>query len=196
MASTGFPFPFPGAFEMNKRENHPFNCDLLFTDASMNSQLGLGVGGYLFLPASFLDAGPDSIDTPDIIGRLVTRRFTAAGSTQLEIQTMLWALEDYRSALTGSRCGELSVYTDSQCVAGLLQRRSGLENKKYISGKTNRVMKNASLYRAFYTLHDELGIKVVKVTGHGRLSSRDTVHRIFSIVDREVRKAMRSWMDE
>lgn len=162
----------------------------------MNSRLGRGVGGYLFLPAVSLKASPDGIDKPDIIKHLVTRRFTGTGSTQLEIQTMLWALEDYRNASTGSRHGELTVYTDSQCAAGLLRRRSGLENKKYAGSKTNSVIKNALLYQTFYSLHDELGVTVVKVAGHGPSSSHDTVHRIFSILDREVRKALRSWADE
>ncbi len=181
---------------MVNNENRLLNCDVLFTDASVNSQLKLGVGGYLFLTAASLEANPGNIDRTDVTSHLVTRRFTVDGSTQLEIQTMLWALEDYRNALTGRRSGELSVYTDSQCVAGLSRRRSGLENKNYIGRKTNSVIKNASLYRMFYSLYDELGIKVIKVAGHGRLSSHDTVHCIFSIVDREVRKSLRSWMDE
>lgn len=181
---------------MGNKENHLLNYEVLFTDASMNSQRKLGVGGYLFLPAAFLEAGPDSINKTDVIRHLVTRRFTGTGSTQLEIQTMLWALEDFRKASIITPRGELSVYTDSQCVTGLLRRRSGLENRNYISKKTNNMIANASLYRAFYSLYDELGITVVKVAGHGRYSSHDTVHRIFSIVDREVRKALRTWMDE
>jgi ribonuclease HI len=181
---------------MDKRETPPLNHDVLFTDASVNSQLKRGVGGYLLLSAASLEAGPAGIDKPDVIKHLVTRRFTDAGSTQLEIQTMIWALEDYRKTSISARPGELTVYTDSQCAAGLLRRRSGLENKNYIGSKTNSVIKNASLYQTFYSLHDELGITVLKVAGHGPSSSHDTVHRIFSILDREVRKALRSWMDE
>jgi len=126
----------------------------------------------------------------------VLRRFTGAGSTQMEIQTLVWALEDYRNTLNASRHGELSVYTDSQCVADLSRRRSGLENKNYISKKTNTEIMNASLYRKLYSLYDELNMNIIKVAGHSRVASHDTVHRIFSIVDREVRKALRSWMDE
>ncbi|HQF09445.1 MAG TPA: hypothetical protein PLM53_13590 [Spirochaetota bacterium] len=180
---------------MAKKENSLVRGDVLFTDASVNSQLKRGVGGYLFLPAALLEAGPDSIDKADIIGRLVLRRCTGAGSTQMEIRTIVWALEDYQKA-TGSRHWELSVYTDSQCVADLSRRRSGLENKNYISKKTKTEIKNASLYRKLYSLYDELNMNVIKVEGHSRVASHDTVHRIFSIVDREVRKALRSWMEE
>jgi len=114
----------------------------------------------------------------------------------MELKTIVWALEDYRTAVTGSGHGELSVYTDSQCVADLSRRRSGLESRQYISRKTNSEMQSASLYRKLYSLNDELNMNVIKVAGHSRAASHDTVHRIFSIVDREVRKALRSWMEE
>jgi len=162
----------------------------------VNSRLKRGVGGCLFLPAALLEAGPGSIEKADILGRLVLRRCTGVGSTQMELKTIVWALEDYRTAVTGSGHGELSVYTDSQCVADLSRRRSGLESRQYISRKTNSEMQSASLYRKLYSLNDELNMNVIKVAGHSRAASHDTVHRIFSIVDREVRKALRSWMEE
>ncbi len=170
--------------------------DILFTDASVNTQLKRGVGGYLFLPAALLEAGPSSINKADLIGRLKLRRCTGAGSTQMEIRTILWALEDYRNALTDSRHGELLVYTDSQCVADLSRRRSGLENKDFISKTTKNEIQNASLYRELFSLYDELNMNVIKVAGHSPAASHDTVHRIFSIIDREVRKALRSWIEE
>lgn len=189
-------FTFTGAIEMSNKENSLVSGEVLFTDASVNSQLKRGVGGYLFLPAVLLEAGPDSIEKADIIGRMVLHRCTGAGSTQMEIRTIVWALEDYQNAVTGSPHGQLSVYTDSQCVADLSRRRSGLENKNYISKKTNSEIMNASLYRKLYSLYDELNMNVIKVAGHSRVASHDTVHRIFSIVDREVRKALRSWIEE
>jgi putative endonuclease len=36
----------------------------------------------------------------------------------------------------------------------------------------------------------------MKVHGHSRTGVRDTVHRIFSIVDREARRALHLWMKE
>ena len=54
----------------------------------------------------------------------------------------------------------------------------------------------APLYRAFYAAHDRLGFQLVKVAGHARADSHDTVRRIFSYVDREVRKALGLWMGE
>jgi ribonuclease HI len=181
---------------MGYSENPPLNGYVLFTDASLNPKLKLGVGGYIFLPPAILNVNPDNIDKLDVIERLTVRRFKDTGSTQLEIQTVLWALGDYRNTLMMSHHGELPVYTDSQCITGLLRRRPALEKNNYISKKKNSVIKNASLYQKFYTLYDELEIKIIKVAGHTRSSSHDTVHRIFSLVDKEVRKSLRCWMDE
>jgi ribonuclease HI len=181
---------------MEKSADNSLHGDVLITDASMDPQLKCGVGGYLFLPAASMDAGHDAIDITTVMENLVVRRFTNTGSTQLEIQTALWALGEYRDTLRISGHGELSLYTDSQCVAGLLRRRPGLEKKEYISGKKKGEMKNASLYRRFYALHDELGFRIVRVAGHSPSSSHDMLQRLFSRVDREARKALRRWMDE
>jgi len=168
----------------------------LFTDVSLNPKLKLGVGAYLVIPASFLEVTPHNIGRSEAAERLVVRRFECTSSTKLEVQTVLWALEDFRNALTVSELRKLRVYSDSQCVAGLLRRRSGLEVKGFLSKRTNRLLINASLYRNFYEFYDELGFEVIKVAGHTRSCSRDTVHRIFSFVDREVRKELNLWMAE
>jgi len=118
----------------------------------------------------------------------VLRRFEDTSSTKLEVQTLLWALQDCRELLKGK---EVSIYTDSQCVYGLRERRRKLEENAFLSRKTNGPLKNASLYREFFTLADALGFEVVKVAGHTRVRSRDTVEQIFSLIDKEVRKALR-----
>jgi ribonuclease HI len=181
---------------MDTSAHNPLNGDVLITEASMDPRLKCGVGGYLFLPAASLDAGPGSIDNAHIMEEIILRKFTETGSTRLEVQTALWALGDYRDTLMIPGHGELTLYTDSQCVAGLIRRRSGLENNKYISGKRKGEMKNASLYRTFYALHDELGFRVVRVAGHSPSSSHDTLQQLFSCVDRETRKVMRRWVAE
>jgi len=168
----------------------------LFTDVSLNPERKLGVGAYRCVPASFLEISPHNLKRSEVVGQLAVQRFAETSSTQLEVRTVLWALEAYRNAQKDSGTGKLSVYSDSQCVAGLLKRRSGLEGKGFLGKRTNRLIKNAALYRKFYELHDELGFEVIKVKGHSRSSSHDTVHRIFSIVDKQVRKALKTWMEE
>jgi ribonuclease HI len=165
------------------------NSAAIFTDVSLHPKHRSGFGGYLFVPSSFLEEPSQIRARSEVAERLVLRRFEDTSSTELEVRTVLWALEEYQKE-KGSGLGNLRIYTDSQCVAGLLKRRRGLEDKAFISKRTNRPLKNASLYRRFYQLYDELDFEIIKVAGHTRSSSQDLVHRIFSWIDREVRKAL------
>jgi len=154
----------------------------LFTDASLNPELKVGVGGYLLIKISELDE------------ILVLRRFEDTSSTKLEVQTVLWALEEccVRSTISGS--GKLHVYSDSQCVERLLSRRDRLESNGFHCRGSNRLLKNAFLYGKYFEFHDRLKFEVTKVAGHTRFRSRNTLKRIFSFVDQKVRKALKLWM--
>jgi ribonuclease HI len=90
---------------------------------------------------------------------------------------------------------KLRLYTDSQCVAGLLKRRAGLEANRFLSRKKHSPLKNAELYQRYYALHDELGFDIIKIAGHSLSRTQDTAHRIFSFVDKEVRRALASSED-
>lgn len=164
----------------------------LFTDVSVSPGLKLGVGAYVMVPASLLEASSGVIGKPDITGQIKVQRFEDTSSTRLELQTVLWALTENRNGLHGS----LTIYSDSQCVSGLLKRKPRLIAEGFLSKKTNRQLGNASLYRTFYELHDELNFHVVKVEGHSRSRSPDTAHRIFSFVDKEARKALKLWLND
>jgi ribonuclease HI len=164
----------------------------LFTDASVNPGLRLGVGAYVMIPSSFMGAPSEVIGRPKITWRLKVRRFEDTSSTRLELQTVLWALEENRQGPYGS----LTIYSDSQCILGLLKRKPRLMAGGFLSKKTNRQLGNASLYRTFYESHDESGFNVVKVAGHSGSRVQDSAHRIFSFVDKEARKALKIWLNE
>jgi ribonuclease HI len=170
------------------------NSFALFTDVSLNPKLKLGMGAYLLVPTLFLEVRPHSIEIPEVTERLVFRRFECTSSTTLEVQTVLCALEGYRDGLKSSESGKLQIYSDSQCVTGLLRRRPGLEAKGFLSKRSGHQLKNACLYRRFYEFYDELGFEILKVAGHTHSCSRDTVDRIFSLVDKNVRKMLNLWM--
>jgi len=163
----------------------------LFIDVSVNPQRKIGIGGYLLVPVALLEIDPDRIKRDEVSAQLKINRFEETSSTRLEVQTLLWALEDSRVEVTGS----LKIYTDSQCVAGLLGRRTGLERSDFITKRSGRPLANEDLYREFYAAYDQLGFQLIKVPGHSRTSSHDTVQRIFSYVDREVRKELHLWLD-
>ncbi len=164
----------------------------LFTDVSVDPRLKLGVGVYLAIPASFLEASSGDIDMVEVAARIKVRRFEDTTSAKLELQTVLWAIQAQQKAFKGKLC----VYTDSRCVSGLLKRRARLVAEDFLSRRSGRLLKNASLYRSFFKLNDTLGFEVIKVQGHTNARTPDTVSRIFSVVDKEARKALRLWMNE
>ena len=124
----------------------------LFTDASVNPVLKIGVGACLVLPAPFLNVPFPELEQSEITSRLTVRRFEDTSSTKLELETVLWALGEQRKRSKG----RLNLYTDSQCIAGLLKRKPGLLGRDFLSRKTNLPLKNAPLYRRFYAFHDKL----------------------------------------
>ena len=168
----------------------------LFTDVSLNPQLKIGVGAYFLTPTSFLNREPDKIEKSTIVDQLVLKRFNDTSSTKLEVQTVLWALDEMRTNIKAPKSAKLNIYTDSQCITGLLKRRTRLETNDFLTRDNNRLLKNAILYREFYQFYDEIGFGIIKVAGHVRSASQDTVHRIFSYVDRKVRKELKLWVNE
>jgi len=164
----------------------------LFTDSSLNTKIKAGVGACLIVSGSFLDRPPSEIKFSEIAELLKIKRFEETSSAALELRTVLWALEEYKKIF--DRMEKLHVYSDSKCVTDLIKRRPGLEAKSFLSGSTNRLLNNTALYRKFYKFHDELAFEIIKVKGHSPSFSRDTIHRIFSFVDRETRKELRLWI--
>jgi len=171
----------------------PTASHALFTDVSLDTGHKCGVGVYLFIPVSFFREKTHSINKEDITEKLIIRRFENTSSTRLEVQTVLWALDEIEKTVPKHSLMTLQVYTDSQCVAGLQGRRSRLNCCNFLSKKTGQPLKNADLYRTFYELNDKMRFSVTKVSGHTPASSRNTIHHIFACVDQEARKALKSW---
>jgi ribonuclease HI len=113
------------------------------------------------------------------------RRFEHTSSTKLELQTLLWALSDIQAL--GSR---VIVYTDSQNIMGLQGRRDRFEQNDYRS-KKNKRLNNYKLYQEFYRLTDQLDCEFVKVRGHKVSNQKDDIDRLFTLVDRASRNALR-----
>ncbi len=116
---------------------------------------------------------------------LKVRRFEHTTSTKLELQTLLWALGDIKSS-----GGKVIVYTDSQNIMGLQGRRERFEQNDYRS-KKNRRLNNYELYQDFFRKTDHLDCDFVKVRGHQAANQKDDIDRLFSLVDRASRNALR-----
>jgi len=154
----------------------------VFTDGSVNSLLKVGYGAYLVVSDQSM-----SIDI--LKERVKTKRFEQTSSTKLELQTLLWSLNE-TIALTDKNDITLSLYTDSQNIIGLPDRRSGLEQNHYLSSK-NKMLNNYALYQEFYRLTSSVKCKLVKVVGHQVSSEKNRIDKLFSLVDKASRRALR-----
>jgi ribonuclease HI len=150
----------------------------LFTDGSVNTKSDIGYGAYLLV-------SEDEMLLDGLISKVKLKRFENTSSTKLEIQTLLWALSEVCEIE-----GKIILYTDSQNIIGLPGRRQRLVKSDFYS-KQNRRITNWELYQAFYRLTDELNIEIKKVSGHKRTSTKDNIDRLFTIVDRASRNALR-----
>ena len=151
---------------------------LLLTDGSVNNKSNIGYGAYLAVSDPEL-----SLD--ELRTQVKVQRFEQTSSTRLELQTLLWALGDIQTS--GDK---VTVYTDSQNIVSLPQRRERLEQTDYYSNKNIR-LNNFELYQQFYRLIDQLNCKLVKVRGHKRTKQKNNIDRLFTLVDRASRKALR-----
>ena len=150
----------------------------LFTDASVNPQVKVGFGAFLIL------------DENNNFDRVEVHQFIDTSSSKIELQTLIFALN-----IVKKETKNIEVYTDSQSVISLLDRRKKLEQNNFVTGK-GTVLKNHELYKVFYLLIDELNCEFVKVKGHKKSSTKDDVDRLFTIVDRASRKALREFNSE
>ena len=151
---------------------------MLFTDGSVNTHSRIGYGAYLFV----LEHGL-SLDLQKT--RVKVRRFEHTSSTKLELQTLLWALSEIK--VSGSK---VIVYTDSQNIMGLQGRRDRFEQNDYRS-KKNKRLNNYELYPEFYRIIDQLDCELDKVCGHQVSNQKDDIDRLFTLVDRASRNALR-----
>ena len=151
---------------------------ILLTDGSVDTQSNIGYGAYLAVSERVL-----SLDS--LRRRVKVRRFEQTSSTKLELQTLLWALSDIQTL----RC-KVIVYTDSQNIIGLKGRRDRFEQNDYRSMK-NRRLNNYELYREFYRMIGQLDCELVKVHGHQVSNQKDDIDRLFTLVDRASRNALR-----
>jgi ribonuclease HI len=151
---------------------------IIFTDGSVNTHSKIGFGAYL----SISELGiPLNILTPQV----KVKRFEHTSSTKLELQTLLWALSDIQS-----KGRKLIIYTDSQNIMGLRKRHNQLEQNNYISKNDKRLI-NYALYQEFFRMTDQLDCEFVEVSGHKRSNQKDEIDKLFTLVDRASRKALR-----
>lgn len=155
----------------------------VFTDASVNTLSKVGYGAYLVISDPNI-----SIDT--LQERVKTKRFEQTSSTKLELQILLWSLQE-TIQLADNRDISLTIYSDCQNIIGLPDRRRALEQRHYLTSK-NKLLNNHELYQEFYRLTSNINCKFIKVVGHKVSSEKDKIDRVFTLVDKASRRALRA----
>ena len=157
---------------------------ILFTDGSVDTKTKIGFGAYLAI---------ERLETPaaDLIAKVKNKQFENTSSTLLEMQTLLWAIEDgtYPDKETAIK---LIIYTDSQNIVGLLTRRKKLEQRDYYTNSGKR-LNNADIYQHFYKVIDQYDCQIIKVDGHKPLNEKNDIDKIFALVDKASRQALRNF---
>ncbi|MCF6357189.1 MAG: hypothetical protein L3J54_05220 [Draconibacterium sp.] len=151
---------------------------LLFTDGSVNVQSKIGYGAFLVVHE--IDRLPVNLKE-----KVKVKRFENTSSSKLELQILLWALQNIESVNS-----KIIAFTESQNIVGLPARRERFEKNDY-HNKKGELIKNHQLYKDFFQQTDKLNIEYIKVRGHLKKAQKDNIDKIFTIVDRASRRALR-----
>ena len=157
---------------------------ILFTDGSVDNKTHIGFGAYLTI---------ENVETPavDLIAKVKTRQFENTSSTLLELQSLLWAIDDGIFS-NKEKTIKLIIYTDSQNILSLLTRRKKLEQRDYYTN-SGKQLKNANLYQHFYNIIDRYDCHIIKVDGHKPQHEKNDIDKIFTLVDKASRLALRNF---
>jgi ribonuclease HI len=151
---------------------------MLFIDGSVHAQTKIGYGAHLVVAAH--EPLSDSLTK-----QVNVKRFEHTSSTKLELQTLLWVFD--KIDVSGRK---LIVYTDSQNIIGLPERRARLEQNDYRT-RNHKRLNHYELYQEFYRVFDAMDCEFVKVKGHKTSNHKDDIDRLFTLVDRASRMALR-----
>lgn len=149
----------------------------LFFDGSVHSKTKIGCGACLLVV--------DKISSLEFLKTQIRiKQFDNTSSTKLELQTFLWAVSEIKNN------DKIVVFTDSQNIIRLLERREYLEENQYKTSK-NKLHNLHFLYKNFYQTIDHMSCKFIKIEGHKPSKQKDKFEEIFTLVDRASRKASR-----
>ena len=151
----------------------------LFVDGSVDAQSKTGWGASLAI---------DKLDFPvEKLKPLVRLNyFEDTSSSKLELQNLLWALSLLQPGLK-----RITIFTDSQNIVSLPGRFEKLEQSNYLT-KKNKPIKNKELYQQFFKATRQINCTFIKVDGHKRSHQKNTIDKLFTLVDKASRKALRN----
>jgi ribonuclease HI len=145
----------------------------LFCDGSVNPQSKIGFGAFFVYD--------ENLESQNIF----VKKFENTSSTKLELEVLLWALEDLKES-------EITVYTDCQNILQLEKRKEKLVGNDFLTSSGKKV-KNEELYKKFYAKIKNLNLNFVKIKGHKKTALKDDLDKLFNLVDKASRKALREF---
>ena len=147
----------------------------LFTDSCLDPYNKMGFGVYLIL-------NDENKSLKELKEHIKIKRFENTSSTKLELQTLLWALDEIADNNIS-----IEIYTDCQDIIGLENKRKKLEKNHFYS-TSGKLMKNHDLYKDFYLKLDELSLSFIKVKERNTLIklSWHVLEDIYEVLDLEI----------
>lgn len=154
----------------------------IFCDGSVNPQEKIGFGAYFILDEN-------SSKEENLKNQINTKKFENTSSTKLELEVLLWALEN-----ENLKDKKVLIYTDCQNILSLLDREDKLYKSNFQT-KTGKKVKNEELYKKFYEINKKLDCTFLKVKGHKASNKKDEIDRLFNLVDKGSRRALREYLN-
>jgi len=158
---------------------------MLFTDGSVDTKTRIGFGAYLAV-------NDMELSLTDLKTQVKIKQFANTSSTTLEVQTLLWAMDD-ALLLGAEKTMRITIYSDSQNIVGLPARRSGLEQRDYYAANGKR-LNNTDLYQQFFKLVDQWNCQIFKMEGHKPQHAKSHLDHVFALVDKASRSALREFI--
>ena len=149
----------------------------IYSDASFDKKHKIGVAGYMILN-----------NTNQIIK---TFHVHEENNNRVEFRSVIEAL----NSITNFDA-EITIYTDSKAITNIIDRQKELETRNFISKRSNKILSNADIYKEFFELYKNLKPKLVWTKGHCPKENRNEIQNNFSIIDKLVRKELRSVINE
>ena len=153
----------------------------LFIDGSVDPTSKIGFGAYLLL---------ENLDEVLPKNKINYIKIEGTSSTRLELEVILAVIKKMEGIDL-----KLKIYTDSNAIISLLNRRQKLIEMDFYS-KNNRLLNLHQLYKEFFKYYKPSHNEIIKIKGHSRSIEKDRLDRYFSIVDKASRKALRNYMRE
>ncbi len=141
----------------------------LYTDGSCNQSTG--VGGWV----SILIADDDKL--------ILSGEEAATTHQRMELTAAIQALRKVGTLRLTER--DILLYTDSQYLCGLPERRTKLIQAGFITRK-NRTLANADLIRELFAILDKLQVGFIKIPAHQRKTGGENYNREADMRSRKI----------